>query len=74
MIPHLYPTPMNQPDRATLWAVLRLASILAALAAGLVARVLGGNPLVIMGSAVLVYLLFWAARAYWARRPDPPHG
>jgi Flp pilus assembly protein TadB len=65
---------MNQPNRAALWAALRLVSILAALAAGVVARLLGGNSLVIIGSAVLVYALFWAVRAYWSRRPDLPRG
>ncbi len=63
---------MNQRNRAVLWAALRLVSIIAALAAGLVARALGGNTLVIMVSAVLVYALFWLAQAVWSRRADPP--
>jgi hypothetical protein len=65
---------MNQPNRATLWAALRLLSILAALVAAWLARALGGNILVILGSAVIVYSLFWVGRAVLSRRAEPPRG
>lgn len=68
---HNRPTPIGG-RRPALWAALRLASIVVALLAGLLARALTGNALAVVVSALLVYALFWLLQAYWARRANPP--